>query len=65
MKGDNGMKGQATILTQFEVVAGGDVMMETKSFAEAIEYAHSNEWDVFSVEKKCLIYDGARDEFFI
>lgn len=67
MKGENGMEGQATILTQFEVVAGGmcgGVMMETKSFAEAIAYAHSNEWDVFSVEKKCLIYDGARDEFF-
>lgn len=59
------MEGQATILTQFEVLSCGDVMMETKSFAEAIRYAHSNEWDVYSVEKERLIYDGARDEFFI
>lgn len=59
------MEGQATILTQFEVVNGGQTMMETKSFSEAISYAHSNGWDVFSPEKRCLIYDGLRDEFFI
>ena len=59
------MNGQATILKQFEVVASGQVMMETESFHDAIHYAHTNGWDVFSPEKKCLIYDGDRDEFFI
>lgn len=55
----------AEILTQFEVVTGGQVMLETSSFYEAITYARSNEWDVFSVDKGVLIYDGYRDEFFI
>lgn len=58
-------KGMATVLTKFEVVAGGQTMMETESFHDAIHYARANEWDVYSPEKQCLIYDGFRDEFFI
>ena len=58
-------KGRATILTHFEVVTGTEVMMETDSFHDAIHYARTNGWDVYSTEKKYIIYDGYRDEFAI
>lgn len=59
------MENQATVLTKFEVVFSGQTMMETCSFHDAITYAFANNWDVYSPEMHCLIYDGLRDEFFI